>query len=55
MLFQEMKRLFLSGESIDEIRKIIQLSRERRSILDHFKKYSWHIAGLVTICDWMVR
>lgn len=52
--FQEMKRLFLSGESIDEIRKIIQLSRkERRSILDHFKKYSWHIAGLVTICDWI--
>jgi CRISPR-associated endonuclease/helicase Cas3 len=52
--FQEVKRLFLSNESIDEIKKIIVLPRrERRTILDHFKKFSWHIAGLITICDWI--
>jgi len=52
--FHEMRKLFLSDEAVVEAKEIIQLPRnERKSIYKQIKRHSWHIAGLVTICDWI--
>ncbi|MDO5577149.1 MAG: CRISPR-associated helicase Cas3', partial [Fibrobacter sp.] len=52
--FCDMKDFFLSEESIGELRKIVQSSRdERKAKIARLKQNSWYLAGLITICDWI--
>ncbi|KMQ49500.1 CRISPR-associated protein Cas3 [Chitinispirillum alkaliphilum] len=49
-----MSEKFLTNESINELRAIINLPKtERDAIKSNLKQESWSLAGLVTICDWI--
>jgi len=46
--------LFVSLESIEEVKSIIDLAKVERKELVHFLKHiSWQLAGLTTLCDWI--
>ncbi|MFP4679704.1 MAG: CRISPR-associated helicase Cas3' [Chitinispirillaceae bacterium] len=52
--FKAVASLFLTQDSVDQLRKNCGLSRaERKTIKGDFQKESWSVAGLVTICDWI--
>ncbi len=45
---------FLSSSSIEEITAIITLpKKERRDTVANLKYFSWQLAGLTTLCDWI--
>ena len=47
-------QFFLSKKSIEEIKSIFLLSKsERYAQIEGFKLFSWQLAGLTTLCDWI--
>ncbi len=49
----ELLKVFVSEESIIQIHTLMMSKVERRSAMSTLKYFSWELAGLTTLCDWI--